>query len=380
MVDFMKVDRGVRMNWSRAFWWNCVKNHPWIEREYNEGKPWFDGLGRFPRKMPALVLGSGSSIEKAIPHLHNWKGVIFAGPTQARMLDYADRLPEYMVCIDASKSQWEKLKIARPTWLDTILITNPQVDPEVIQGWEGRRSYFKPADTEDYFLTTVLPQLYPWIPNSIPNSGCNTNTMMIIADLINCSPIITLGYDLGFTNNQERAQNYEVRGNFNYWPTPPVMLEGELDTLGKPFQYEEGLPDIKTTNTNLFYKLISLGLWKTYDFHWIDASDGVITEVPKMDIEDVIKGQVIANKTGELSHIQGAPKKPDYKQICKIVDGYLAKRGCRLEVPEARKNLGYEFPDRVKGQVENLKNQLNYLEEKLSHWTLVDGKWNWTQE
>ena len=69
-------------------------------------------LSTLPRVqgIPALVLGSGPTLDEAAPFLNQWPGVIFSGPSQVRICDKWKRQPDFVVAVDSSPVVAEQLK------------------------------------------------------------------------------------------------------------------------------------------------------------------------------------------------------------------------------------------------------------------------------
>jgi hypothetical protein len=366
-MDMFNFNSGVQDYWERTLAWNAVKNHSWIEKEYADGKPWFDGLPYIGRKIPALILGSGPSLNKAFPLFRHWMGGIFSGASHVRILDHYRRHPEFVCVIDSSESQADKLK--GPIYYKTTLVTHPCVEHRVLTEWKGERRYYLPVDLTTDFTMKTLPALYPWISSRVVNSGCVANAMVLIAASMGYDPIITIGVDFGFPGIRERCTNYKQRAPYVHWPEPAGEIDPEgVTEMGSTYEQEN---DIWTTKTNKFYKMIALANWKAGTYNWIDASEGIVNEVPKMDIEKIVKNQKMNPATGDII-IDGAPERPE--NVAEIVDGYTVPRGA-LVLGSGGQVQGIEFPDAMKSRRARLEQELKTIGKKLDKWRWQGDHW-----
>ena len=366
---------GVQSYWEPALWANAFRNYETIRREYKSGARWFDGLPNVEKSAPALILGSGLSLDSVLRMIPYWQGAIFAGPSNAHQLDKIGAPPQYLCCIDSSESQFTKIKDVE--WYVTTLLTTPMVEQKLIEWWTWEKRYFLPVDLNTSFFTNVIPSVYPWIRPRVVNSGCVANAMMVIADSLGYDPIFTVGVDFGFKAGQdgvprERATDFKYRapGVYEFSFSDPIDPAGRTRT-GDPYMVENG---VVTTRTNLFYKFIAMANWKMLKCRWYDCSDGIISEVPKIDFREVLQNQVAKN--GKIK-IKNLPTYPTHKQIDKIVDDYTIPMGGYLQGSgEPGSSMGIEFGEYMVDGLREARNKALYYKEMSELWSITpDGNW-----
>lgn len=359
MYDAAEYSDRVKQNLLKNWVWNAVKNHPVIEREFLDGCDFnlrIAGDARQGDKGPALMVGSGPTLEEISGVIQHFPGAIFCSPSQVRLLDVTGRLPDFLVVVDTSESQADKMK--GPAYRDTILITHPCVDPAVNALWQRRPKKYFVMHEEGEFLDTVVPEMYPWIGSKILNAGNVVNTMIYIASGLGFDPIYLAGVDLCFPLEMERCSTLEYRGERIYIPHKPKKIDTSDPTY---YKVKAGDLEYYTTTTNEFYKDAFMTAWKVTEASIYRLSKyGLLQEVPYADPNEVFNGK----KYPKL----GA------KKVHEIVDSFTVPRGYWVSAKK-RVFSGTYHVEHLKKQVEGMRQSLEGANDLLSRWSGEPGAW-----
>jgi hypothetical protein len=249
------------------------------------------GIDENKHRKPAIVLGSGVSLERALPHLRDWKGALFAGVTHAYAVVAHSRKIDYLCIVDGSKmmpyyTKWDY-------WdSETELITHVHIHPWVLSQWKHRAYLYRQVFNGEEHFEKHLPMMYP-LHIGIQFRGCVSNTMVQIANFMQYRPIYLVGVDFAWRDpNKTRVDKWQP-------PTPDdptIKRESATDEAYGIKHGKELVVDEKTgfrwfSSENAFplhlKKLIEVeNIKRVYD-----CSDGRIDFLPKKDIIQVIKEQ-----------------------------------------------------------------------------------------
>ena len=340
---------GKAMAWEYAAFRNykTIEDHIW--EAYAEGKTHPDLMsytGSLAGK-PAIVLGSGPSLDSAVPYLKDWEGAILCGPTQALVLRYAGITPSHLFLVDPMNTP-KQMGMGVIPWKDTMLVTTPTVNPYIVEGWEGERAYFriinpaadierhitdmaltwtqfvekyKPkgedpvwlymADEQTIFADSVLTNVYArsealhpakdrlGIRQQIMHAGCTPNiAILVAAHVFRADPIFLVGVDNGFVRGLYRAVNYAVEEgpSWRMLPRGDVSAHPEKEKVFK-------CNGVATVPQLFFYNRLLLNMVacsEPADMCVIEAARpgdyGIAGILPKADIADVVKMQGLGFK------------------------------------------------------------------------------------
>ena len=266
---------------------------------------------------PAIIIGAGMSLEKLIPLLKDWKGVIFAPESMASTLKYYGHQPEYICLFDAAQTAWDAW-FKGYNWKGSTLVTHPSVDPKAIEKWKWDKIYYTMLHfarlqgmpgTEAKtvmeverkvkeqllgydFFENIIPLVYKHIGTSILNAGCVINNAIEVANFMGYGPLFLSGVDYGFKDWVLRYPGMlKVGGRWKKEDLRIVGHEEDGKTIGMPLGREIIISDngIPTTDENAEYKLALICVYKLDRSQLFDCSDGIITELPKADIEEVVE-------------------------------------------------------------------------------------------
>ena len=275
-LQFSAFNEKIGREHSRQYAKNAAENYQRIKAEFQKADYSIDTLPRFSpeARMPALVLGSGPSLDDSLPYIKDFHGVIFASPSQLNILEKWEITPHYVVSVDSADSVGtDQIGPDRDTYGMTLL-THPYTSPKLLEAWHGNKRYFELQEADGGHFRDV----YPWIKVGFPICGSVNNTEVLIAHWMGLGPIILAGVDYAFPGGRTRAQDYRKRGPYIFDPLPLQYCETR-----------EGLtPDTQET---AFYANLLLGIWKMYQLPLVQVGDkSHCPQIPFILPEDLVKG------------------------------------------------------------------------------------------
>ena len=300
---------GVLHSWFPRWAWNASANFAHIRREFLEEKHTEYALCNHGKKHkgPALIVGAGPSFNRAGPLLKDWNGVIFAPESMAHTIEHYGVHADYIGLYDAHPAAW-KLFFEGLDFSKSTLLTHPSVSEEAIEKFPGPRIYYTmmhiPQPDYDVFhpnmslqemytvvkeqqfgtdfFEVIIPTLYPYIATSILNAGCVVNNMIQVAHFMGYSPLVLSGVDFGYPGGMDRCEGWHFKDG--EWT---VKKTTKLVDIGRELKTSEN--GILTSEEQIEYKIAMMAVLSIDKPPIIDCSDGIVTELPKANIEDVIK-------------------------------------------------------------------------------------------
>ncbi len=255
---------------------------------------WPEPAGGGPKKHqgePLLLVGSGYSLDLAMPWIRKWDGKIMCGPSQvATLWNMAGKMPHYIVGHDSSSRNKEYLRLDQLAYGNTTLLTSPTWDPETLKAWIGagyktmlfrlcpifNESHvdhealswkafvekYKPKDDDPIawylrdlhtvFFKEALAIAYQNIHLSVMSCADTPSQSLILADLLGFGPIYLVGIDHGFVDNMTRCTMYVFNDDTKQWVSiPPVKI-------GKPDYISEN--GIATDTQFATYKIVTIAV------------------------------------------------------------------------------------------------------------------------
>jgi len=248
------------------------------------GSDVYDTANVLKEKKPALIIGSGPSLDDAMPYIKDWKGGTFCSSSQASTLIHFGCDPTYLVAYDINTTPEEFKWVDTWKGRDTVLITHPGMFPATIDNWHGRRMYFKSMDTSNFFFTNVLPVAYgDVIPSHMFLFSCSVSAQMSLAHALGYGPLFFVGCDF-------------LADRFHKWRYDHEKKEWVCDYSG----YQNATTHKAVTSKlgkvsdplQIFYKRSTLCVWRIDHSQCIQTSQkGIIEEMPYVPIEEVMKNQ-----------------------------------------------------------------------------------------
>ena len=344
---------GILQRWMPRWVINTFLNHPRIYDEFQRRDMSVDSLPRARRGEPAVIIGSGPSLDKTAPLLRNWHGKVFSTLSNAIVAARWGHKPDYICNFDAGANFFE---IRNYDWTGSMLVTHPAVDPKVLDAWDGRgwkwnKRYYLMMHLGQQWFDTVGPIVFggtPYYPGEAPvdiriafaNAGCTVNNEIQLANWLGYSPLFLIGVDFGFPGNQMRCTGWRWHDHNREWmeALEPLRITREkrwqeyrkaswrmpgekLHRLATAKKVEQewrekpahpqtaghwekieppAMSDLRrplhranngvlTTEVQIEYKIAMLTVYGLDKPQLIDCSDGIVTELPKADFEEVVR-------------------------------------------------------------------------------------------
>jgi len=318
VTDTQTYNSWVREQWIQMWVENSGRTYQDVEERFQEKDVDLNTIAHEGREEPCLVLGSGPSLEDAIPYLKNWKHSIQCSTSQLAVLQKLGVEPTYCWLIDADPQMTYLVENYDSKNSKTILLTHVNIQREALRAWKGEVRFFKMYDPGDIFFTKYLQMMYQkvnrekdWgVRTFIMNAGCVVNTMMVTAPLLGFAPIFLCGFDLGFPGGQYRFREPKLDGG---WEDPVPIPEGRLLRVAHN--------GVKTDDVSIFYKYGFLTLHGMTGPKWVvSCSRGILDEIPCAPAAEVIERQGQGYEWA---------KRTD-KEAYKVSQAYLKKRGIYL--------------------------------------------------
>jgi len=330
--------------------YNATRNWPIIQDRIKAGTA-YDISAAGKANKPCIIVGSGGSLDETLPHLKDWEGGIICSTSHALTLVKYGAPPTHIYALDPFCT-FEEIQGVDWSQYDTKLITTPTVWPTLIEKWPNDIILYRQSrGKSDSFYANMLNIMYsdreckdgqlrmaafePQIKTEVTLFACSPPGQLFSAQVLGYTNIFLTGVDFGYTHGKSR---------FTEW----TCENGEWIEHQKPY---DALPqDVKDravmSNNGIemdvvhtFYKKNMISAWRLGLQSCWTIGETTITEMPKVDIEHVIRKQG--------NHIKGYSA----QQIADISETYLAAVGAFVIASDQ----GYSFVESEKPEEELLK-------------------------
>ena len=162
-----------------------------------------NGLFNGFSNIPAIICGAGPSLSRNIDLLKTLtdQALIFAGGSALNAIIPSGILPHFGAAIDPNQAQYSRVKVAQPYKIPFFY--RARLFHDALKAISGPRLYLTGAggyDTAEWFENQLGIEGEPL------DEGNNVvNFCIEIAHALGCSPIILVGVDLAYTNDQYYA-------------------------------------------------------------------------------------------------------------------------------------------------------------------------------
>jgi hypothetical protein len=363
---------------------NSYYNHPLIMEDFAAGR----ASNLDPRQPgnagPALIIGSGPTLDRNHDLIRGWNGGIFCSSSQCRAMVALGKKSFNIVAVDVKtlSNEFTPMNI----WGDVgaNLILHPGMDPEVIHEWRWRKQYFRIIVHGMPFYTEMLPIAYPMIRTTMYVYGCVASAQIMIANLLGYGPLFLIGCDFGYEGNQARFTDFNRTAD-GKWELAEKSGPPQF-TLHPKVTFRNG---VVSDHFQAYYKQTFFNAWRLTlaDIFRVGPGGGLY-EVPEISKE-------------RLSQTQGALEASDFvlsnRDKQDISERYLLQFGTyTFEFPNGQvefvlfKNPEVEIPQYLE-MVNNMfrqqrmpgvlllgeeKSRLDYLRNDEA-WARKEQRWQW---
>jgi hypothetical protein len=295
------------------FWFsNLRENGSLISKGFNEGR--FCSLAHIASRLrhrdltKSIVVGSGPSANQLLKcDLKSWDGLVICGSSNASLLAAAGRPADIIFAVDSNESIWLQLKTCPHETNGSILVTHPYIHPKVLTLWERNICFYHShIPYGNHPFNTFCEHLYPMIEGFMIQSGCTVNQEVTFHTFLTPSyktpwvtkKIFLSGVDFSYPSTpngfNERCNVYRyVNGDYILQPPSSPRSPSKLT------YYNGRLTD----SSQMGYKNSLLVLYKLMYYPLFDCSDGILTELPKADIQEVVASKGSCVKTTSFEEI-----------------------------------------------------------------------------
>jgi hypothetical protein len=184
-------------------------------------------------------------------------------------------------------------------------------------------------DPNSQFHSEIMPSIYSFI-GCFAIVFCSTLSMQVaLANLMGYSPLILCGCDLGYPEGKERFTKWE-------WG------QEDLENQGAPFDEKIAVVSgngILTDRVTLYYKRALYCVWRLDRSQMLSCSEGILNEIPHVEVDDVIDGQGKGLESAYLSEQEIKDRSERYLAT-KHVYAVTVGNGMRfLEAQDWRANI-----------------------------------------
>lgn len=262
---------------------NTYYNHPMILHDFatKRGETLAGGQGRGP----ALIIGSGPTLDDCHDLIRGWQGGIFCSSSQAvSMLALGKRAFEIaIVDVKCESDEFEPLDEFAEK--DCHIIVHPGVDPEIIQTWRWGKRYFRIIVHNIPFYTDVQPLAFPSITTTLYVYGCALSCQITMAALMGYNPLYLCGADFGYPRNQDRFRQFTKVGG--QWVLGDAVKMRYVRHA--KVEYRNGC---MSDSFQAYYKQTFMNVWRLSlsDIFRV-GHEGGLYEVPEVSAQEILDKQ-----------------------------------------------------------------------------------------
>lgn len=286
-------NKGILKSWLPFWVRNAFENYEYIMKEAATQHMSLEQL-KGTGQGPAVIVGSGPSLDETAPLLGKWKGAVFTSGSNALVATRWGHQPEYICVFDAGDTMYPKM--FGYDWEGTTLFCNPSISPLILKNWKWKKYYYLMRHAGVQWFDEILPlafgdfmrfpfQAPPCIRIGISNAGCTANNAIQIAHYMGYDPLFLIGVDYGYPNDKDgKPRERCTRWIKEYGKWKDVGMEETHDR--KMHMSENG---ILTTEEQIEYKNALMAVYKLDKPQLFDCSRGIITELHKLDFKEVVE-------------------------------------------------------------------------------------------
>lgn len=266
-------------------------------------------LAKVPKhkRTSVLIIGSGPTLNEALPLLKDWKGHIICSTSQAATLIAWGREPEHIIALDPDSNPGE---LTADTWegRKSILHLHPGVMPELVRWWKGPMALFRKLQPQQPFYAGEQAMGYSplgplrdgryWgneaklsITAQVPMLASAIAAQICIAKHLGYAQMVLVGADFSFPDDRPRFTSRAWDGG-KWVEHKPAGIEDMLAQAAKgpdPI-VETEFDGLITTHMQIFYSHQAVIAWRLVERNIINSSrKGLLRMFPYAPIEEIIQ-------------------------------------------------------------------------------------------
>lgn len=150
---------------------------------------------------PAIVIGSGSTLDGVVDRLKDWKGAIVCSTSHGTTLVHYGAFPTYMSCLDPRVAPDPEMDVPEGGWDKTCYLAHVSAPKAYFEAW------FRQTNQPAYLLRILEPTVpwytrhliwaYPWVKVGMLPFIDSTSSEISLAARLGYDPIYCIGVDYG---------------------------------------------------------------------------------------------------------------------------------------------------------------------------------------
>ncbi len=332
-------------------------NHHFIFHDIKEGTGADVQSVNVKQEVPALILGSGPTLDEIMPVLKDWKGAIFASTSQTPTCVYHGHAPEYVVALDPHSDLPEIEGVDDWNKYNSKLICHPCISPRLVQEWPLDRLYYRPMEPSSDFHAMHLGISYgEVIQTYCLLFSCTPAAQVALARMMGYHPLYTVGLDFGFPNNKRRFTSWFYHELEGWQIDRPMSLDENDESFRTENPYRRLIyaeNGCCSSVMHIYYKraFICVANIDMSDIFKVKAFNAV-TEFPEITIEELIKTQGKLDKKRFWSRAKKQKIYEDYLAryytfALRYKDGSLTYFECTPELEKHKDRIPAELQQKI---------------------------------
>lgn len=256
IIHWARLNLNTNIRVGVSFQKNILANIPEIMKN-----PGIEHLfGQFKDK-PAICVAAGPSLDKNIEVLSQGKNkalIICVDAALQTLLQHGIK-PDIVTCIDPGQVTLKFFEESRAEMRDIFLASDPEVCPETLANFSGRKfiiSINKPA----------MVWLLPFLSNRyfLPKGLTVAHTSFFVAEVAGCNPIVLVGQDLSYPTGMSHTQGTTGKTEINIGTDRKTQQKYLLKMDRKkrkwnaePLRMVEGIYGKKVPTDNALYSYLT---------------------------------------------------------------------------------------------------------------------------
>jgi hypothetical protein len=281
-------------------------------------------ISRVKNPRLAVICGSGSSLDDLTRFLPSFPGLVICGPSNASAVVAAGRHPDAILALDSGFGTVHHLSYVPYDALGVPLVTPTAMNPDAVALFPNTRKWFtsiiQMQQGANHPFNVFSHMLFPMIRDMMYQAGCAVNGEILLLNLLQEMSIIPqfdavflLGVDFAYKQHASRCKTFVLQpdGHFDAHdvnsPRDTIITNSQILRAANGYVCDESM---------LIYKRSLLTAWVITKLPLFDCSDGIITEVPRVDFQKLAEGG-----------FRSLPPAYDFQLVLDSYNGYLTKIG-----------------------------------------------------
>jgi Zn-finger nucleic acid-binding protein len=263
---------------------------------------------------PCIIIGSGGSLDLALPLLKDWKGGLICTTSHALSLVKFGAPPTHIFALDPFCT-WDEIAGIDWSRYGTKLITTPTIWPTLIHNWPNEYLLYRQnMGRKDSFYASTLCHQYSrregfrgatftfMIRTELTLFAASPPAQLFASQVMGYGNIFLVGCDFGYTYGKDRFTRWTVKTPAKVIQAGNAEMEIPEEWEAHPSAYDDLSEETKSTSmmsmngilthpVHLYYKKNMLSAWRLSGQDIWTTDKGLITEMPYVDLEHVIAKQ-----------------------------------------------------------------------------------------